>query len=83
MADKSAKPSFAPLQPAPWPDQPWQKLGMDIIGPLHDVPQNARFVISLIDYHSKWPDICYMHNVTSEVIVEFLPFSTKQVFQMQ
>uniref|UniRef100_A0A224Z019 Gypsy-11 cq-i n=1 Tax=Rhipicephalus zambeziensis TaxID=60191 RepID=A0A224Z019_9ACAR len=45
---------------------------MDIIGPLHNVPQNERFIISLIDYHSKWPEICYTHNVTSEVIIEFL-----------
>uniref|UniRef100_A0A6G5A9C6 Putative retrotransposon-like family member retr-1-like protein n=1 Tax=Rhipicephalus microplus TaxID=6941 RepID=A0A6G5A9C6_RHIMP len=45
---------------------------MDIIGPLHNVPQNARFIVSLIDYHSKWPELCFTHTVTSEVIIEFL-----------
>uniref|UniRef100_A0A6G5AC92 Integrase catalytic domain-containing protein n=1 Tax=Rhipicephalus microplus TaxID=6941 RepID=A0A6G5AC92_RHIMP len=45
---------------------------MDIIGPLHNVPRNARFIVSLIDYHSSLPKLCFTHTVTSEVIIEFV-----------
>ncbi|KAF0306377.1 uncharacterized protein FJT64_022082 [Amphibalanus amphitrite] len=47
--------SQAPLQPVPFPDRPWSKLGLDVVGPLPDVPASARFAVTLTDYHSKAP----------------------------
>lgn len=54
--DKSSKTSPAPMQPVDWPERPWQKLGVDIVGPLERAPQNNNFIITLVDYHSKWPE---------------------------
>lgn len=71
-ADKSAKPVFAPLQPVPWPTNPWEKLGIDIVGPLEHAPYDCRFAITLIDYHSKWPEVCFTNTVTSDAIITFL-----------
>lgn len=71
-ADKSAKTSPAPMQPVEWPQRPWQKLCIDIVGPLEHVPQNNRFIITLVDYHSKWPEAYFCSSVSTSTVKEFL-----------
>lgn len=56
-ADKSAKTTVTPLQPIPLPGRPWQKLAIDIIGPIKKAPQGCRYAITLVDYFSKWPEV--------------------------
>ena len=55
-----------------WPTEAWSKVGIDIVGELSDVPESKRFVITLIDYHSRWPEIHFCRNVTSRVVISFL-----------
>nr|XP_037268801.1 uncharacterized protein K02A2.6-like [Rhipicephalus microplus] len=71
-ADKSAKTSPAPLQPIDWPERPWQKLGLDIVGPLEHAPHNSQFAITLVDYHSKWPEIYFCSEVATSTVKDFL-----------
>lgn len=71
-ADKSAKTSPVPLQPVEWPERPWQKLGLDIVGPLEHAPRNSRFAVTLVDYHSKWPEVYFCSEVTTSTVKEFL-----------
>lgn len=71
-ADKSAKPTAAPFQPVEWPLRPWEKVAIDIIGPIDQAPQHARFAVVLVDYHSKWPEVGFMSSVTSEAVMRFL-----------
>lgn len=47
--DKSAWTVTVPLQPVPFPDAPWTKLGMDIVGPLDTAVWDCKYVIILID----------------------------------
>ncbi|KAL1259226.1 hypothetical protein QQF64_009803 [Cirrhinus molitorella] len=54
------------------PPDPWQKLGIDIVGPFDSGPSDCRFAISLIDYHSKWPEVAFALNVTAKVVTSFL-----------
>lgn len=70
--DKSAKPVTPPLQPVAFPSAPWQKLGIDIVGPFANVPADCRFAITAIDYFSKWPEVCFAAKVTATTIVSFL-----------
>ena len=37
VADKTASPRRAPMQPVPFPSEPWVKLGLDFIGPMTGV----------------------------------------------
>jgi hypothetical protein len=37
------------------PAEAWSKVGIDIIGELSDVTESKRFVITLVNYHSRWP----------------------------
>lgn len=72
LNDKSAKTAPAPLQPVTLPSEPWQKLAIDIVGPFESGPSDCRFAISLVDYHSKWPEVAFSPNVTAEVVTSFL-----------
>lgn len=71
-AVKSAKASTALMQPVEFPERPWQKVAIDIVGPLERAPQNCRFVITLIDYHPKWAEVNFSSEVTSRTVMEFL-----------
>ncbi len=53
-SDKTAIVSAAPLQPVPYPSGPWEKVAVDIVGPFEMATWDCRFMITLIDYNSKW-----------------------------
>ncbi len=70
--DKTACTHPAPLQSVPLPDGPWKKLGLDIVGPFDTAASACRFVITLINYYSKWPEFGFSHTATTEEIIHFL-----------
>jgi len=52
-----------PLLPHPVPARPWQRVGADIFH-LYN-----RDYLLLVDYYSKWPEICLLQNKTAETVV--------------
>ncbi|MDD9361374.1 MAG: DDE-type integrase/transposase/recombinase, partial [Anaplasma sp.] len=70
--DKAVKTAPAPLQPVQFPEQPWDKLGLDIVGPIDKAPPSQRFFIVLVDYHSKWPEAQHTSTATSATVISFL-----------
>ena len=70
--DKGVKTAYTPLEPVPFPEGPWEKLGLDIVGPFEKAPLNTKFAVSLIDYHSKWPEVGFVEKVTSQCVITFL-----------
>lgn len=72
LNDKTVKTAPAPLQPVELPDEPWQKLGLDIIGPFEHAASGCRFANSLVEYYSKWPEVAFSSHVTTEVVTSFL-----------
>lgn len=72
MNDKSGMTRKGPLNPVPFPSKPWEKLGLDIVGPDMSVPENCRYAITMIDYYSKWPEVGFVTRVTSNTVIEFL-----------
>ncbi|XP_043200186.1 uncharacterized protein K02A2.6-like [Amphibalanus amphitrite] len=70
-SDKSAKPRKAPLCPVPFPDRPWDKLGIDFIGPMQG-PAQQQYAIVLVDYYSKWVEMAFVREPSSDAVVEFL-----------
>jgi len=61
-----------PLILVMWPTEAWSKIGIDIVGELSNVPMSKRFVITVIDYHSRWPEVHFCGSVTSQVVIKFL-----------
>ena len=72
MNDKSAKTHSTPLQPVPLPDGPWQKVGIDIVGPFESATWDCRYGVTLIDYYTKWPEVAFTHSITTTAITTFL-----------
>ena len=62
----------APLQPVPYPDKPWSKVGVDIVGPIPGAPHSARFAVTVVDYHSKWAEAALTPSVTTEAVISVL-----------
>lgn len=71
-SDKSQKTYNAPLTPVPLPDGAWEKLAFDIMGPYEHRPQHQRFVLVLVDYYSKWPEVKFVSSITTDVVIRFL-----------
>jgi hypothetical protein len=61
-----------PLSPVQWPVGPWSKVAIDIVGEFSNVPESKRFAISIIDYHSRWPEVFLCGSVTSSVVIRCL-----------
>lgn len=57
---------------AQYPAGPWQKLGMAVVGPFHVGPVSCRYVITLIDYHTKGPEVVFGPHVTASTFTCFL-----------
>lgn len=54
--DKKHMKRKAPLQPLPIVDEPFKRLIMDTVGPLHTCPKSGnRFILTLIDQSSHYP----------------------------
>lgn len=54
------------------PTEPWTKLGIDIIGPMYELPHDSRFAITLMDYTSKFPYVHFTPDIDSQTVVNFL-----------
>ncbi|XP_037086818.1 uncharacterized protein K02A2.6-like [Pollicipes pollicipes] len=69
--DKSANTRSTPLQPVPLPETAWDKVGLDFIGPM-EAPRQQRFAVVLIDYYSKWIEVGFCAEPSTEAAVQFL-----------
>lgn len=63
---------LAGVQPVTFPSGPWRKLGIDAVGPFANALLSCRFAITLIDYCSKWPLVCFTPTVTAGKVMYFL-----------
>lgn len=72
LNDKTARTTHAPLTPVEYPAGPWQKLGIDVVGPFEIGPVSCRYAITLIDHHSNWPEVTFAPHVTASTVTSFL-----------
>ena len=72
QSDKAARTYEAPMKPIDLPDEPWQTLAIDIIGPMDQLPNDYRYAVTLIDLYSKWPEVAFSSRITSETVIKFL-----------
>ena len=59
-----------PLYPVMMPSRPWDKLAMDIKGPLKKL-DNAHLLV-VITYYIKWPEAHLIRETNGEAIIRVL-----------
>ena len=60
----------APLRPLPLVEVPFDRIGMDIIGPLERLTQGYRFV--LVDYATGYPEAIPLRNISARSVAQAL-----------
>ena len=69
--DEHVKRANPPLQPIPLPERAWQRVMIDVIGPMKG-PQAEQYGIVLVDLHSRWPEVALSGDATAGTIIRFL-----------
>ncbi len=62
----------APLKPIPSIGRPFQKIGMDILGPLEMSKGRKRYILVLVDYATRFPIAIPLTNIRSTTIADEL-----------
>uniref|UniRef100_A0A3B1KDF6 Gypsy retrotransposon integrase-like protein 1 n=1 Tax=Astyanax mexicanus TaxID=7994 RepID=A0A3B1KDF6_ASTMX len=66
------KPPPAPLVPLPIIETPYQRLGMDIVGPLPKSGRGHEYILVMVDYATRYPDAVPLRKATSKAIAKEL-----------
>eukprot|EP00731_Ephydatia_muelleri_P038191 Em0675g4a len=48
------------------------QVGIDLIGPLPETKKGNKYIVTLLDYFSKWPEACPIPNKTALAVAQFL-----------
>jgi len=53
-------------------ERPFTRVGLDIVGPLPETKQGNKYIITLVDYFTKWPEAKAIPDIKSEQVIKFL-----------
>ncbi|XP_062415775.1 uncharacterized protein LOC134107852 [Pungitius pungitius] len=62
----------APLRPLPLVEVPFERIGMDLIGPFHRSARGYRFVLVLMDYATRYPEAVPLRNISAKSVAQAL-----------
>ncbi len=69
---RKLRPIRAPLQEMPIPQYPFQIIGIDLCGPYPETPEGARYVFTVTDHFSSWPEAYPINNKSAQTIAAIL-----------
>ncbi|GFS89298.1 retrovirus-related Pol polyprotein from transposon opus [Trichonephila clavipes] len=73
-----------PITPVSCPELPFQVVNVDLIGPVHPISsQGHKYILCLMDQHSRWPEAIPLKSLTAKSTCEALleKYSVEQEFQ--
>ncbi|XP_039513052.1 uncharacterized protein LOC120468602 [Pimephales promelas] len=62
----------APLCPLPLMQVPFERIGMDLIGPLERSARGHRFALVLVDYATRYPEAVPLRNISAKSVASAL-----------
>jgi len=69
---KSFGATKAPLKPLPPVEAVWERIAMDVVGPIHDSNKGYRYILVISDYASRFVFTIPMKNQTTQTIARCL-----------
>ncbi len=64
--------SKAPLRPLPLVEAPFERIGMDLIGPLEHSARGHRFALVLVDYATRYPEAVPLRTISAKSVANAL-----------
>ncbi len=61
-----------PLRPLPLVQVPFDRIGMDHIGPLERSARGHRFALVLVDYATRYPEAVVLRSISAKSVAEAL-----------
>ncbi|XP_036065872.1 uncharacterized protein LOC118598010 [Oryzias melastigma] len=61
-------PSRAPLQPLPVITTPFERIGMDIVGPVERSKSGNRYMLVITDYATKYPEVFPLKSIQAKAV---------------
>ena len=61
-----------PLVPLPVISTPFTRIAMDMVGPLPVTDKGHKYILTIVDYGSRYPDAILLSTITSEVVADAL-----------
>ena len=72
MMDKSKMQRRAPLIPMPIIDTPFKRIGIDIVGPMKRSRQRYKYLLTICDYATRYPEAIPITNLRTETVANAL-----------
>ncbi len=72
FSGKSTPPTDIPKIAIPKPAKTWAKVGLDILGPFVNAPQHQKYIVTVIDYMSNFPECLLTTDICSSCIAKWL-----------
>ncbi len=69
FSEKSTPSAKDPPIEVPKPVECWTKVGLDIAGPFADGPSHQKFIVTVIDYASNYPECLFTTDIRSSRII--------------
>ncbi|GET59960.1 DDE-type integrase/transposase/recombinase [Rhizophagus irregularis DAOM 181602=DAOM 197198] len=53
-------------------NEPFEMIGIDIVGPLKETEKGNKYIVVAMDYFTKWPEAAPLKEATAKEVVEFI-----------
>ena len=67
-----AKRAKAPLMPLPTIEEPWQRVAIDIVGPLQRTDRGYRYILTIMDFGTRYPEAVPLKRIDAPTVCEEL-----------
>lgn len=64
--------SRSPLQPLSTIEEPWQRVAIDIVGPLPRTANGYRYILTIMDFASRYPEAVPLRRVDTRTVADAL-----------
>ena len=69
-SDRTKKAKEVPLRPVALPRRPWDKIAVDLKGPIQG--SRYKYLLVIVDYYSKWPEVYGVNTISSKTVIDKL-----------